>query len=160
MKAAVEIGLGVLAAALLLGAAHRWRAEMPVPQAPADPMSLDVVEPRLDEERDSLDVAAEVVAARDPFRLPQEAALAERAATAAEAAAVPRAAAPLLVVRAIVGGPPWQAVLDGLPGQPPGTVVTSGAEIGGLRVVAVTRDSVVVRGLDTTWTLALRSGAR
>ena len=65
---------------------------------------------------------------------------------------------PHLVLKAIVGGPPWSAVIDGLPGQPPGVVVHTGSRFDQLAVSAVTRDSVIVRATDTVW--VLRFGGR
>lgn len=63
---------------------------------------------------------------------------------------------PTLVLKAIVGGPPWQAVIDGIPGQPAGTIARDGAKFDKLTVRAVTRDSVIVQGPDTAWVLSFR----
>src|SRR6478735_2964269 len=63
---------------------------------------------------------------------------------------------PTLVLKAIIGGPPWQAVIDGIPGQPPGTIAGPGARFDRLVVRSVTRDTVVVQGPDTTWSLAFK----
>jgi hypothetical protein len=62
---------------------------------------------------------------------------------------------PPLSLRAIVGGPPWQAVLAGVPGEPE-TMVAIGSDVRGLRVQSITRDEVVLRGGDSTWTLTMR----
>ncbi|MDB4878547.1 MAG: hypothetical protein JWM41_4993 [Gemmatimonadetes bacterium] len=61
-----------------------------------------------------------------------------------------------MTLKAIVGGPPWEAIVDGIPGQPPGTVVRSGSTLDKLAVRSVTRDSVVIQGPDTTWVLSFR----
>jgi hypothetical protein len=50
-------------------------------------------------------------------------------------------------------------VLDGLPGQPTGTIVTGGGSFEGIRIRAITRDTVVVESQDTTWKLTLKRGA-
>lgn len=63
---------------------------------------------------------------------------------------------PALALKAIVGGPPWQAIVDGIPGQPAGTVVVNGMAFGKLTVRSVTRDSVLIQGPDTMWVLAFR----
>ena len=109
---------------------------------------------------DSLDIAAEAIVANDPFRLANAPATVRFVAGQSQTIATPALPAPRpnLVLRAIVGGPPWQAVLDGLPGQPTGTVVTGGGSFDGIRIRAITRDTVVVESQDTTWKLTLKRG--
>jgi hypothetical protein len=63
---------------------------------------------------------------------------------------------PTLVLKAIVGGPPWQAVIDGIPGQPPGTLAVQGSKFDRILVKTITRDSVIVQGTDTVWVLSFR----
>jgi hypothetical protein len=53
-------------------------------------------------------------------------------------------------------GPPWQAVVEGIPGREGGVVVREGEVLGELRVRSIKRDTVVVVGFDTTWALAVR----
>jgi hypothetical protein len=65
---------------------------------------------------------------------------------------------PTFALKAIVGGPPWSAVIDGIPGQAAGTVIRQGAQFEKLVVRSVTRDSVIIQGPDTTW--VLRFGGR
>ena len=110
---------------------------------------------------DSLDRAAETIVANDPFRLANRPATARFIAAQAQASSTPAQPPPRpnLVLRAIVGGPPWQAVLDGLPGQPTGTIVTGGGSFEGIRIRAITRDTVVVESQDPTWKLTLKRGA-
>jgi hypothetical protein len=108
---------------------------------------------------DSLAAAEEAIVANDPFRL-SNSPPAVRYDPAADGAVIggllsqPR---PLLVLKAIVGGPPWQAVIDGIPGQPPGTLAQTGSKFDRLVVRAVTRDSVIVQGADTSWVLSFRA---
>ena len=103
---------------------------------------------------------AELIVSNDPFRLTNTPALvrydpkAEGAAPTTVVAAPP--IRPVMTLKAIVGGPPWQAIVDGLPGQPPGTVVRAGNAFDKLIARAVTRDSVVIQGPDTTWVLSFR----
>lgn len=68
----------------------------------------------------------------------------------------PRPPRPGLSVSGIIGGPPWSAVLEGLPGHEGGTVVHPGDTLGGLRIRSVRRDTVVISGVDTTWRLIVR----
>jgi len=112
---------------------------------------------------DSLATLEERIVARDPFRLSNRAsavrydAFADATVLGAPgmppSSAVPR---PVLELRAIVGGPPWQAIIDGLPGQQPGTTAQPGSRFDKLVVRAVTRDTVIVQGPDTTWVLSFR----
>jgi hypothetical protein len=67
-----------------------------------------------------------------------------------------RAPRPALTVSGIIGGPPWSAVVEGVPGREAGMVVQSGDTLGGLKVNAVKRDTVVITGMDTTWRLVVR----
>ena len=63
---------------------------------------------------------------------------------------------PQLVLTGIVWGALPQAVLEGLPGTSEPHVVRAGDAIGGLRIRHIGRDRVVVAGMDTVWTLAVR----
>lgn len=104
--------------------------------------------------------AADLIVSNDPFRLTNTPALvrydpkAESSAPTTAVAAPP--IRPIMTLKAIVGGPPWQAIVDGLPGQPPGTVVHAGSAFDKLVARAVTRDSVVIQGPDTTWVLSFQ----
>ena len=62
---------------------------------------------------------------------------------------------PRLILRGLVGGPPWNAVVDGIPGRERGVVLRTGDTIAGLTVRGVRAGEVIVRGMDTTWTLRL-----
>ena len=61
-----------------------------------------------------------------------------------------------LVLRGLLGGPPWNAVLEGLPGHEGAVVMRLGETLAGLRVRAVLRDTVFVQGTDTSWKLTVR----
>jgi hypothetical protein len=67
----------------------------------------------------------------------------------------PAAPKPRLVLRGIIGGPPWDAVLEGIPGSQRSVVVRTGDSIAGLKIRLIRRDTVTVHGLDTTWTLTI-----
>jgi hypothetical protein len=109
---------------------------------------------------DTLEALSELVIAGDPFRLSNDEAdvrfVAGTEGGAAPPGAPPRGPRPALTLKAIVGGPPWQAVIDGLPGQQTSTVAHDGSVYGGLQVRRVSRDSVVIQGADTTWILTFR----
>jgi len=68
----------------------------------------------------------------------------------------PKPPKPALALRGILGGPPWDAVIDGIPGHEAAMVLRAGQLTNGLSVRSVSRDSVVIRGMDTTWRLILR----
>jgi hypothetical protein len=105
--------------------------------------------------------AEDVTTTNDPFRLANAPASVrfnpnnENGGTGPVAVVAPPVR-PNMTLKAIVGGPPWQAIVDGIPGQPQGTVVRAGNAFDKLVARAVTRDSVVIQGPDTTWVLSFR----
>lgn len=115
---------------------------------PRKPLSLD---------GPAMIAALEAATSANAFRLSHLPADVPYQPAASRAAQVPPAPAPrpALVLKGIVGGPPWQAIIDGIPGQPSSTIAAAGAVFDKLVVRAVARDSVVVRGPDTTWVLTL-----
>jgi len=149
------VTLGVLA--FSIAGVVRWRTSLPVivPQ----PVTLgSAPAASTDSLDDELAAAEDLTVTNDPFRLANAPARVRfdpsnepGAIGASPVSALP--IRPTMVLKAIVGGPPWQAVVDGIPGQPPGTVVRSGASFDKLVARAVTRDSVVIQGPDTTWVL-------
>jgi hypothetical protein len=109
-------------------------------------------------DRDSLAQHAAMVIDNDVFRLANQPSaipfllapppFLDRPATA-------KPAHPVLTLRAIMGGPPWIAVVDGLPGQASSTSVRAGDSFEKLVVRSVGRDTVVVQAPDTTWKLTI-----
>ena len=116
---------------------HQWVAEELVEIVPSD--SGD---------------RSERIVMRDPFRLsrrPSSTPFQSQPLNGAITAS--QMVRPILVLNGVVGGPPWSAVVTGLPGRD-GNVVVHEAEIfGPLRIQVITRDGVVIQGLDTTWHL-------
>ena len=161
--ARAERMLALACAALVAAAFAQWRAgTRPPPSVDIVPSVLHrrLVNVLLDE--DSLNAAGDVVVSGDPFRVANEPTSVAFSPgpdggqpTAAITAAASRPPHPALILRAIVGGPPWQAIVDGLPGQPPGTIVNAGMLISGLKIRSVVRDTVFVQGSDTAWKLTL-----
>ncbi len=77
------------------------------------------------------------------------------------AALAPQAGAsyrPSLVLQAIVGGPPWTAVLKGVPGRERPVVVSPGDVIDSLRILRIDATVVSIAGPDTVWNLRLEQG--
>jgi hypothetical protein len=105
--------------------------------------------------------AEELTVTNDPFRLANAPASVRFNPTSdnvagGSVAIVAPPLRPTMTLKAIVGGPPWQAIVDGIPGQPQGTLVRAGNAFDKLVARAVTRDSVVIQGPDTAWVLSFR----
>jgi hypothetical protein len=67
----------------------------------------------------------------------------------------PPAPKPRLVLRGVLGGPPWDAIIEGIPGREGSVVLRAGQSLGGITVRTVRRDTAYARGFDTTWALTL-----
>jgi hypothetical protein len=101
--------------------------------------------------------ATQSIIEANPFRLsraPSNVAFGITPAARPTVAAAPRAIFNL-TLRGIIGGPPWQALVEGIPGRDAATVVKSGDRYGELLFRAVRRDTVVVKSADSTWRLTL-----
>jgi hypothetical protein len=104
----------------------------------------------------ALDSAVDDIADRNLFR-PERAGAEER-----EAASMPGpmgmaapSSKPHLVLKGVLGGPPWDAVVEGIPGREGAVVIRVGESVSGLSVRAIRRDTAYVRGFDTAWALPL-----
>lgn len=101
---------------------------------------------------DSLTVLSDRIADADVFRLarrPSPIAFGTNATGDTPSQAKP--AKPSLALSGIIGGPPWIAILDGVPGHDQGVSVRAHDSIEGLQVRSVAPDHVVIVGLDSTW---------
>lgn len=143
-------------------AERRWSSALSA--AASATLSIPTVRPsRVDSVTERLDSARSSLVDNDMFRL-ANAPASVRYDPASDGPAISGSSAPVapppfrpaMTLKAIVGGPPWQAIIDGLPGQPPGTIARTGSTFDRLTVRAVTRDSVIVQGPDTSWVLAFR----
>lgn len=155
MKSRVELSLWICAGVFAASSALVWRHAVPVelphyarPSAPTVATS------------DSARVrrSAQLVITSDPFRIGREPSPLRfephRGPVALAAAPLPSSPKPMLLVRGIVG-PPWAAVLEGLPGRNGPAVVRAGDKFGELAIRVVMKDTVLVQGLDTTWRLGV-----
>ena len=111
---------------------------------------------------DSVKSSAAYIATHDPFRpdhhpaaVPYRPELSSDGASSAPLPP-PKAPKPRLAVAGIVGGPPWSALLDSVPGREGSVLVRKGDTLGGLRVRSVGRDTVIIQGADTVWKLIVR----
>jgi hypothetical protein len=69
----------------------------------------------------------------------------------------PAAPKPQLALSGIVWGAEPAAIIEGLPGIEGPRVMRRGETVAGLRVREITRERVTVVGLDTTWTLKVKT---
>jgi len=154
-----SVGPAILITALgfSLIAAAQWRTALPpIPTSATTVISLHTE--HLQVTSDSIADAENLIVDNDPFRLSNTAptvrysALAETGASGTGYVA-PQAPRPTLILKAIVGGPPWRALIDGIPGQPPGTLAEPGSKFDKLVVRSVSSESVVIQGMDTSWVL-------
>jgi hypothetical protein len=109
---------------------------------------------------DSIHRKAAFIASHDPFRPDHRpASVAYRPELEGDGAAAPpppKPPKPRLALAGIVGGPPWTALLDSVPGREGTVLVRKGDTLNGLKVRSVGRDTVVVQGADTVWKLLLK----
>jgi hypothetical protein len=159
----LEVGLICLAALLATVAWRRWTRASVAMAAPA-PVSPPVRNALRTFSAASLDSFADFATSYDPFRLAGAPATVRFEAvpgSRSSAGATPMPATdryrPLLVVRAI-SGPPWIALIEGIPGKANLTLVRADGTYDRLRVRSITRDTVVMEGPDTTWTLPIKRG--
>lgn len=157
--------LWILALAVVLLGWQRWRRAEPVAAAPAGALDSVPPEPRR-VPGPRLAAAGRTVAGGNPFRLertpaplgfnqPPNGAMAPYEPAPYVPPPPPR---PQLAVSGIVG-PPWQALLEGVPGREGAAVVVKrGDVLGDLRIRDVTRTTVTVSAPDTTWRLTVRKG--
>jgi hypothetical protein len=97
---------------------------------------------------------------RNPFRLSGSPALVRHDDPPLAAPAVGEPYRPTLVLRGIIGGPPWNAVIAGVPGHSGDVIVGVGERVDSIEVRAITAREVVLVGPDTTWRLLLHSPNR
>lgn len=153
--------LWVLALLVAVLGGQRWRRAAPDAHPPPSALRASPPEPRA-LPRDRLAAAGRALTGGNPFRLDgvpapigfnQPAGMMPGMPGPYVPPPPPR---PPLAVTGIVG-PPWQAVLEGVPGREgTGVVVRRGDVLGDLRIRDVTRTTVVVSAPDTTWRLTVR----
>jgi hypothetical protein len=101
--------------------------------------------------------AAELITASDLFRVQRHpAAVRFQVDTVAVSAQSPSLPATTLALAGIIGGPPWEALVEGLPNRDGATLVKRGDVFGSIKIVRVTRDSVVIVMPDSLRTFGLK----
>src|ERR1700693_2970374 len=86
--------------------------------------------------------AADSVASSDPFRLDRH-----PSAPPIDQPAIAAVTAPSfhLELSGVMGGPPWRAIVSGIPGREVGVVVRAGDTLGGIKIRTIRRDSVIIQ---------------
>lgn len=145
-------GTSVILAACALalvrgGTAVRAAAAAP-PRGPATVMMFD---------EDAFATLASHVVEQDPFRLDRKPAAVPFGTPDVPVPPPGAIVRPFqsLALKGIVGGPPWQAILAGVPNRQGNVVARVGDTLAGVRVVRVRADGVVLKGtgMDTLITL-------
>jgi hypothetical protein len=142
-------------AALILGAASmvRWADGSSTDIAPQILPAIEGL-PRPTDAA-SLDITARRAIARNPFRLSRLPATVPYSPSGGAAPPSPPPLRPTFVLKGIIGGPPFQAIVDGIPGAAAGQVIRRGDVFDKLIVRSIDRGRVVIVGPDTNWTLTL-----
>jgi hypothetical protein len=152
----VEPALWGVTAVSLFVATLGMRAARATPPSFAESVAGALSEPRRIDP-DSIARAAAYIVANNPFRLSrQPATVAYSPALEGLAPPTVRPPRPALMLLGIVGGPPWSAILEGIPGRDGSVMVRRGDSLGTLIVRSVGRDTVIINGADTTWRLTLK----
>jgi hypothetical protein len=150
--------LWALAVVAIVLAWARWRQPLPEP-APESVARAAAPAPAPALPASRLSAAVSAVAAGNPFRLDRTPApigfTPDPAPTMPQHHAPSAPPRPPLTVTGIVG-PPWEALLSGVPGRDGAVVVKAGDVLGDLRVRSVGRETVVVQAPDTTWRLSVQ----
>lgn len=107
---------------------------------------------------DSLAALLEIAVQRNPFRASRTPSRVELLDGEAPATRSEVNARPVLRLVGIVGGPPWSALLEGIPGRDGTALVAASDTAGGLLITAVDSVQVRVVGRDTVWVLTLDRG--
>jgi hypothetical protein len=155
LTAALWTTAGVGAVAAVRG----WREATSPQGVRLTPQRPSASVPRLSSP-DTLRMAASMIVERDPFRVdrrPSTVAFRTDLEGAAPPPPPPKPPRPALSLAGIIGGPPWEALLVGIPGKDGSFLVRQGDVIDGFRIRSVGHDSVVVQASDTTWRLAVKS---
>jgi hypothetical protein len=108
-------------------------------------------------EGDSLDSAVANVVTHDVFRLERKPATVAYSNAPAGVVGAPTPVIPAIriALQGTIGGPPWSAILSGIPGHEGTVVVSAGDTLGGVSIRRVNRDSVIVRVKDSTWAVTI-----
>jgi hypothetical protein len=125
-------------------------AELTITAGGAAPAALDTM---------ALGASAMRLRLRDPFRLdrkPTDVRYNPWEPVATVAPPPPAPVRPPLALAGLLGGPPWNALIEGIPGRENGVLLQLGDSMNGVRFVALRGDTVLLAAFDTTWSLTAR----
>jgi hypothetical protein len=156
---ALLFGAGVAALVAARGWTHAQRDDRPSLAASiaipgGTPQRVSVVDTA------TLDSLTTAISDRDPFRLTREpSAVAYTTEPDGAPLPAPRPRPPIMLSGIV--GPPWAALLEGIPGHEGTYLARIGDTVARapsalLIIRSITHDTVVVRGADTTWRLTVR----
>jgi len=149
----------IAATAVVVGSVAAWSSA--VPDVPIEAQHLPAAGERF--APDTAGFATHAASLRDlnPFRIDRQPTNVrfdpwqpvEVQASAPEPPAPPR---PALVLAGILGGPPWNALVEGVPDRASGALLRIGEQISGIRFDGLRGDTAMFSGFDTTWALTPR----
>ncbi len=143
---------GAIVAATGLASAATMNALGPTESAD---WSVPPVEVGASERAGSTAAVASRIADANPFRLDRRPSALPFGSSAEVAGAIPSLERRPPSVSGVLG-PPWRAVLEGVPNREGGVLVARGDTLAGWRIRSVTADTIVIQGRDTTWVLPVR----
>jgi hypothetical protein len=142
------------AAALLIALATSYRpVETPSPRTSAPTPAAELM--REASSASAFESAVASIVSRNMFSTERRPMPAVKPPVAAEQRSI-IPSKPQLVLRGLIGGPPWDALLEGVPGREGSVVLRGGRTIMGFRLTIVRNDTAYIEGMDTLWTLTVR----
>jgi hypothetical protein len=147
---------GAWTLAVVAGVASTWAWSTAVPAVPREPRKAYPAVPIPPPDTAGLAQAAAALRDRDPFRFerkPTKVRFNPWEPTGVTAAAPRAPARPTLGLVGVLGGPPWNALLKGVPGREAGVVLGVGESVNGIKLTRMHGDTAFVSGFDTTWVL-------
>jgi hypothetical protein len=156
MKLLVSLGVVVIA-----GSLAAWATAVPastIEQPPTDTQVPAIAA----SDTAALAASASRLRAGDPFRVDRKPTqvLYNPWQPVVTAPPPPPPVRPPLALAGLVGGPPWNALIAGIPGREGGVLLQLGDSANGVRFVALRGDTVILAAFDTTWALTTRRAWR
>jgi hypothetical protein len=146
---------GAAAAGVMAGIVALRR---PVVVAPEATKATIAIPAAVRPDSDALEEALGVIFEANVFRPDRKAVDITEVASPGVPQPPPKPPKPTLLLRGLLGGPPWDAIVEGVPGHEGAMVLRAGQTTDGLTLKAIRHDTVFIKGLDTTWKLILRRG--
>lgn len=157
----VRMAMWSMAAATAVAAGIAWHQAIPRVASPSGRLPRTSPAPPRELDTTGLTDATGLLLRRNPFRIDHQPTLAKfdpwAPVTVGPPPAVPTPVArPVLSLIGLIGGPPWSAIVDGVPNRSGGVVLSQTDSGGAIRLLRVRGDTVTLAGFDTTYTLTYR----